>query len=417
MDDKQLRNSSCGPDNIHTRCLKNYTELLIKHLTKLFNFILNIGYVPNGWKKANIILLLKPNEDKQQPSSYRPISLLSCLGKRLEKIMKQRLMNILEQRNILPEHQAGFRPKKSTLNNIIRLTKYARNNLEQNGRRRHSAVILFDIKAAFDSVWHDGLIYKLNELRIPKYLMYYLISFLQNRTASIEIENSLSKLLHLNSGTPQGSPLSPLLYIIYTADSMNGVPEHTQYDLFADDTALWTSPNITSSLSSRLQQASDAFQSWCKSWKLKLQPTKTELVHFTLHPRRKFKNPIIKSKIAGRISLLKFLSKASYEPNDKIMLNIFKAIARTILLYGYPILLQANDKIWERLQIIQNKSIRAALGLPIYTSVEYIHQVSNVPKIKEYAVSLLQRYIQTTTSSNDITLKNNLEEIFNQLRK
>ncbi|CAF4242510.1 unnamed protein product, partial [Rotaria magnacalcarata] len=383
---KQLQNSSCGPDNIHNRCLKNYTELLIKHLTKLFNFILNIGYVPNGWKKANIILLLKPNKDKQQPSSYRPISLLSCLGKLLEKIMKQRLMNILEQRNILPEHQAGFRPKKSTLNNIIRLTKYARNNLEQNGRRRHSAVILFDIKAALDSVWHDGLIYKLNELRIPKYLMYYLISFLQNRTASIEIENSLSKLLHLNSGTPQGSPLSPLLYIIYTADSMNGVPEHTQYDLFADDTALWTSPNITSSLSSRLQQASDAFQSWCKSWKLKLQPTKTELVHFTLHPRRKFKNPII-------------------------------TIARTILLYGYPILLQANDKIWERLQIIQNKSIRAALGLPIYTSVEYIHQVSNVPKIKEYAVSLLQRYIQTTTSSNDITLKNNLEEIFNQLRK
>ncbi|CAF3056613.1 unnamed protein product [Rotaria sp. Silwood2] len=66
---------------------------------------------------------------------------------------------------------------------MIRLTKYARNNLQQNGRRRHSAVILFDIKAAFDSVWHDGLIYKLNELRIPQYLMYYLISFLQNRTA------------------------------------------------------------------------------------------------------------------------------------------------------------------------------------------------------------------------------------------
>ncbi|CAF4588463.1 unnamed protein product [Rotaria sp. Silwood2] len=180
---KQLRNSSCGPDNIHNRCLKNYTELLIKHLTKLFNFALSIGYIPNGWKKANIILLLKPNKDKQQPSSYRPISLLSCLGKLLEKIIKQRLMDILEQRNILPEHQAGFRPKTSTLNNMIRLTKYARNNLQQNGRRRHSAVILFDIKAAFDSVWHDGLIYKLNELRIPQYLMYYLISFLQNRTA------------------------------------------------------------------------------------------------------------------------------------------------------------------------------------------------------------------------------------------
>ncbi|CAF3893110.1 unnamed protein product [Rotaria sp. Silwood1] len=208
---------------------------------------------------------------------------------------------------------------------------------------------------------------------------------------------------------------------------MNGLPEHTEYGLFADDTALWTSSNTTSSLSSKLQQASDAFQTWCKSWKLKLQPTKTELVHFTLHPRRKFKNPVsvkidnvtiqptnstrylgiiidktlnwrshihhIESKIAGRISLLRFLNKASYEPNDKIMLNIFKSTARTILIYVYPILLQANDKIWERLQIIQNKSIRAALGLPIYTSVEYIHQISNVPKIKEYAVSLLQRAI------------------------
>ncbi|CAF3388564.1 unnamed protein product [Rotaria sp. Silwood2] len=230
---------------------------------------------------------------------------------------------------------------------------------------------------------------------------------------------------------------------------MNGIPEHTEYGLFVGDTALWTSSNTTSSVSNRLQQATDTFQSWCKSWKLKLQPTKTERVHFTVHPRRKFKNPIsvkiddltiqpthstrylgtiidktlnwrshihhIESKIASRISLLRFLNKASYEPNDRIMLNIFKAIARTILIYGYPILLTANDKIWERLQIIQNKSISAALGLPIYTSVEYIHKISNMPKIKEYAVTLLQRYIQTATSNNDNELKHNLQEKLNQL--
>ncbi|CAF5157241.1 unnamed protein product, partial [Rotaria sp. Silwood1] len=256
--------------------------------------------------------------------------------------------------------------------------------MHSSGRRRHAAVILFDIKAAFDSVWHDGLIYKLNELRLPQYLTNYLISFLQNRTAAIEIENILSRPFNLNSGTPQGSPLSPLLYIIYTADSMNGIPEHTEHGLFADDTALWTSSNTITSLSSRLQQSIDEFQSWCNSWKLKLQPSKTELVHFTVHPRKQFKNPIsvkiddttvkasnstrylgviidktlnwrshlhhIESKIAGRISLLRFLNRAAYEPNDKIMLNIFKSIARSIIIYGYPILLTANDKIWERLQ-------------------------------------------------------------------
>ena len=383
---KQLRNSSTGPDNIHNRCLKNYTKSLIQHLTNLFNSILNMGYIPNGWKKANIILLLKPNKDKQHPASYRPISLLSCLGKLLEKIIKQRLMIILERRNILPEHQAGFRPRKSTLNNIIRLTRFAQDHLHRNGCRRHAAVILFDIKAAFDSVWHDGLIYKLNDLRLPQYLLNYFFSFLQNRTAQIEIENILSKPFNLNSGTPQGSPLSPILYILFTADSMNGIPNHTEHGLFADDTALWTSSNTMSSLNFRLQQSIEAFESWCKSWKLKLQPTKTELVHFTVHPRKKYKNPInvkvedtiikpvdstrylgviidknlnwsshlqhIESKIVDRISLLRFLSRAAYEPNDKIMLNIFKSIARTIITYGYPILLTANDKIWERLQIM-----------------------------------------------------------------
>ncbi|CAF4423479.1 unnamed protein product [Rotaria sp. Silwood2] len=358
-------------------------------------------------------------------------------------------MIILERRNILPEHQAGFRPKKSTLNNIIRLTEYAKHHVYGTDRRRHAAVILFDIKAAFDSVWHDGLIYKLNELRFPQYIMNYLMSFLQNRVAVIEIENNVSKPFNLKSGTPQGSPLSPLLYIIYTADSMNGISDHTEHGLFADDTALWTSSNTTTSLNNRLQQSVDAFESWCKSWKLKLQPTKTELIHFTVHPRRSFKNPInikiqdtivtpsdstrylgiiidkrlnwrshihhIESKIAGRISLLRFLNKTAYESNDKIMLNIFKSIARTMIIYGYPILLTPNDKIWERLQIIQNKAIRAALGLPIYTSVDYIHRITNIPKIKEYAVTLLQRYIQTAICNNDITLTNHLQSIYNKL--
>jgi len=446
---RQLRNSSTGPDNIHNRCLKNHTELLVQHLTKLFNIILKQGYIPITWKKANIILLLKPKKDKQHPSSFRPISLLSCLGKLLEKIIKERLTLELERRNILPQHQAGFRPGKSTIYNIVRLERYAQGQLRRPCSKRHSAVILFDIKAAFDSVWHDGLIYKLNDYRLPPYIINYLISFLQNRTAAIEIENVLSRQFNLKSGTPQGSPLSPLLYIIYTADSMNRLPTHTEHGLFADDTALWTSSNTLINLSSRLQQSIDVFESWCKSWKLKLQPTKTELIHFSIHPKKKYKHPVevkvensiikpmdstrylgviidnkldwrrhldhIETKTAPRIGLLRYLSRTAYEPNNKTMINIFKAIVRTILTYGYPVLLTAKQNIWNRMQIIQNKALRAALGLPIYTSVEYIHKISNVPKIKDYATTLLQTSIEKATSNNDITLKTHLQDIFNQL--
>jgi hypothetical protein len=101
-------------------------------------------------------------KERQAPSGkLSSISLFSCMGKLLGEIIRQRLILELERRKILPEHQAGFRPRKSTLYNIVRLERYAREQLE---KRRHAAVILFDIKAAFDSVWPDGLIYKLNDL-------------------------------------------------------------------------------------------------------------------------------------------------------------------------------------------------------------------------------------------------------------
>ena len=152
---KHLPNSSPGPDTIHNRCLKNYTESLIKHMEKIFNAVIDIGHIPKEWEKANIILLLKPKKEKKNPSSYRPISLLSFIGKVLEKIIKQRLIKELDERKILPAHQAGFRPQRSTMYNIIRLERYAYDQLQ---KRQYAAVIFFDIKAAFDSVWHEGLI-------------------------------------------------------------------------------------------------------------------------------------------------------------------------------------------------------------------------------------------------------------------
>jgi hypothetical protein len=97
------------------------------------------------------------------------------------------------------------------------------------------------------------------------------------------------------------------------------------------------------------------------------------------------------------------------------MLNIFESIARTIIIYSYPVPLTANDKIQDRLQLIQNKAILAVLGLPIYTSVEYIHKISSIPKIKDYAITLLRQSIQTATSNNENTLKTTLLDILYQI--
>ena len=230
---------------------------------------------------------------------------------------------------------------------------------------------------------------------------------------------------------------------------MNRISNHIEHGLFADNTALWTSSNTISNLRSRLQQSIDEFQRWCTAWKLKLQPTKTELIHFSPRPKKKYKNPVsvktenttikpvdsarylgiiihrklkwrshlnhIESKTSDRIGLLRFLSRSTAEPNDKIMLNIYKSIVRTIITYGFPVLLTGSEKTWERLQIIQNKAIRAALGLPSYTSVEYIHKISNIPKIKQYTLKLLDQAIAKARSYNDKTLETRLKDILHEL--
>ena len=85
------------------------------------------------------------------------------------------------------------------------------------------------------------------------------------------------------------------------------------------------------------------------------------------------------------------------------------------MIYGHQVLLTAGDNIWERLQIIQNKAIRASLNLPHYISTTYIHQLTNIPKIKDYAKSLLQQSINTAINNNDVILRNNLEEILCQV--
>ena len=225
--------------------------------------------------------------------------------------------------------------------------------------------------------------------------------------------------------------------------------KHTEHGLFADDTALWSSSNTIKNLSSRLQQSVEEFQRWCDAWKLTIQPTKTEMIYFSPHPRKNYKtqliikvnNVIIKpqqsarylgiifdhkldwrmhirkveTKTASRIGLLRFLSRSSPNSNEKIMINIFKSLIRTVLTYGYPVLLSANNKIWNRLQITQNKAIRAALGIPPYTSVEFVHQESNIPRIRDYAKILLERSVVRAQLQNDEQFEKLLRDTLNNL--
>jgi hypothetical protein len=220
-------------------------------------------------------MIPKPGKSPNDPKSYRPISLLNITGKIFERILTNRLNLLLESHNLLPPEQFGFRVQQSTHNPIVRCDElknkssrrvtygnpcysigskansiYFLNDRSvelQTDITRHANLaectvgVFLDIERAFDKVWHDGLIQKLFNIRLNLKFVKLISSFLSNRSCRVKVQNNLSNPIELKAGVPQGSVLSPLLYIVYCSDFPVSGTFRTKTRMFADDTAIWTS--------------------------------------------------------------------------------------------------------------------------------------------------------------------------------
>lgn len=139
----------------------------MSHISVIFTDCIKAGYFPIVFKKAIVIPIPKPGKDPSLTSSYRPISLLSNLGKLLEKIILRRLNTFFNENQLISKHQFGFRKEHSTIHEIKRNTDTIRSNKT---RKQSTGIMLMDIEKAFDTVWHDGLIHKLLKSSTPIYL-------------------------------------------------------------------------------------------------------------------------------------------------------------------------------------------------------------------------------------------------------
>ena len=169
--------TSPGEDKIHNVLLKNLPNNFAILLLKLINNSIVSG-LPKSWKKAVITMIPKKEHKSANPSDYRPISLTSCLGKLTERIIRNRLYSYLENLKLIINQQSGFRNRRGTADNLIFLTQKIS---ESFNRSNKVCGIFFDISKAFDKVWHLGLIYKLINLGVPKYIIKFVIDFLNNR--------------------------------------------------------------------------------------------------------------------------------------------------------------------------------------------------------------------------------------------
>ncbi|GFO15215.1 Pol-like protein [Plakobranchus ocellatus] len=140
--------SAAGPDGVYYQFLRHLPESCLHTLLKLFNNIWTTGDIPPSWREASVVPIPKRGKDPSDPFNYRPIALTSCLCKTLERMVNDRLVHVLESRNLLSNVQCGFRKDHSTLDHLVRLETFIKKTFV---RKKQVLAVFFDLEKAYDT--------------------------------------------------------------------------------------------------------------------------------------------------------------------------------------------------------------------------------------------------------------------------
>ena len=254
------------------------TTSLLHHLAKLFTSSMQLGCIPTGWKIATLRMLLKPDKLPSLTTSYRPISLISSIMNLFERVIEQRLRSHLEKIGFLNEHQSSFRRAKSTDDHLFRLSQSI---MESFNRGEHVVAAFLDVEKAFDNVWHNGLRYKIFQLDLLTKMARWLSDFLVGRVIQVNVNGFLSNQINPKAGVPQGSVLSPLIFLIYVNDLPTPHQKQNSLFQFTDDTGQWAFSLNVRYAAKFLQQDLLNLAMWCAKWRIKLNPEKNMVIIFS----------------------------------------------------------------------------------------------------------------------------------------
>ncbi|TQV90121.1 reverse transcriptase [Cordyceps javanica] len=274
-------NTSPGADGITVDMLRNLWPTIGHLVTKIYNACLQQGYCPNAWRTAEVVMIPKPNKrDLTDPSAWRPISLLSCLGKGMERIIAKRMSHLAIKHKILHQNQAGALPQRSATDIAAALTHDVEQARRRNKKKKVATLVTMDVEGAFDAILRNRLILQLRKQGWPDFLIRWLAMFLTHRLANVRFEDAIAESLELLCGIPQGSPLSPILYLLATA-ALYALPGATQRYGYADDTAMLFVGDTLDETTAQANAAIAAMEEWGRREGFAFDAKKTEVMHFS----------------------------------------------------------------------------------------------------------------------------------------
>lgn len=429
---KKLKNNGApGPDGIHNKMIKEASTKFKAIILNLFNATLFKKQLPQAWKIAKVTMIRKKDKDKHSPSSYRPISLTSCLGKTSERLILTRLIQHLNDNKIIIPQQSGFRKYRQTHDNIVYILQKATEGFFTKSK---TLGIQFDIEKAFDKVWHNGLKYKLHLIQLEQSIGNWICNFLDNRIFYVQVNNSKSMIFPISAGVPQGAVLSPTLFSIFINDvPVKNKRQKGKSTLFADDLSTLFQDRNLKRVVFNAQMYLNELEPWLFKWRLSMSAEKCSYIVFSKTQKpisvdlQLFGKPIpmddnprylgvkldrkltlkqhveyIQKRAFRRLNIIKYLSNRKWHMNKEVLLSIYKVMVRSVIEYAPSILVSVSNSNIKPLQGIQYAALRAIFKCPIGTSSTEMHHLANIKTIRERGIELNNNYINNALANNEL---------------
>ena len=429
---KLLKNTSEGYDGVHNLMLKNLPTNYIKSCLNIINKSYLLSEIPDSWKKAVIIPIAKPEKDLTAPCSYRPISLLPCFAKLVEKLICSRLTYHLENNNCLSSSQGGFRRR---MNTQYQVAIYEHNIRVALKSKKICLAVFIDLSSAYDLVWHTGLLYKLAMCNVEGKMLKWISEYLKNRKYKVFHEGMYSSERNVTSGVPQGAVISPILFNVMLADLPIG--DDVNNIIYADDLLIYAVGEDINELSEKLQLQVNAISKWTKLWGFQINLKKTKAMFHSLKkvvtnslyldgseipftrthkylgivfdgPRLTWHNHIsqLKTKCLPHMNVMKCIGHSNWGADRNILLRYYVAVIRSKMDYGCAFYSTASNTNLQCLNVIQNSCIRIAIGARKTSPINSIEVESNIWPLK-----LQRQYIMCQEYFRMIELPTNVNVV------
>jgi hypothetical protein len=402
-----------GGDGICPSFLQNLGETGRALLLELLNHSWVEGELPQSWRDATIIPLLKSGKPADRTDSFRPVSLTSCIAKCLERMIASRLQWMAESRGWWCTEQAGFRKFRSCEDQVLRLTQSISDGFQQTKPLR-TVLALLDFSKAYDTVWRDLLLQRLLDDGVPLRYVNWLSGFLRNRRARVRWESSVSGFKLMSQGLPQGSVLAPLLFLFYINPLVRELPSSVSASLYADDVAVWAQSRDKTEAARLVEVAVQKVSDWSEGVRLSLSVSKCEVAFFSSStheakfvpqvalrgtPLRVTEAPVFlgvtldrtlsmtrhASKVCGKITkrcrLIRALAAKDWGCGRRSLMGIYHALFRGVMDYCGPAWQPwLSTSAVAGLEVADHRALRAITGQLPTSPIDALHAETGTPR-------------------------------------